>query len=84
MSGCSGEPEPQAVVEALEEQKPKRGASAGTVDPEPVATLLCAVQSLEVEVLGCGSRAIGERTGINGKGARALDERAPLRGERSP
>ena len=85
----------QAVVEDLEEKKPKRGASAGEVNPEPNATLLSAEESLEVEALEGGSRTSGgarkravdrsvSARGPTAWGYRALDEGAPLRRERSP
>jgi hypothetical protein len=79
VSGCSGEPVPQAGVEDLEEKKPKRGAGVGEVDPKPNATLPRAAKSLGVEATREWRPDVGVREsvrrssvssrGANGKGA---------------
>jgi hypothetical protein len=44
-----GKLEPNAVVDDLEEKKPKRGASCGEANPKPQATRPRADESLEAE-----------------------------------
>jgi hypothetical protein len=87
----------KAVVEDLEEKKPKRGARCGAANPKPYTTRPRADESLEAEASrsvaagdldGRESEPVGPTTVSaredNGKGERGLDEGLRLRGERSP
>jgi hypothetical protein len=86
-----------AVVDDLEEKKPKRGAGCGEANPELSATRPRAEESLEAEASrsvatgdldGRESATVGPTTvsarGDNGRGAGALDEGVLMREERSP
>ena len=93
-----GKLEPKAVVDDLEEKKPKRGASCGEADTRAVRNAPSrgikprsrGLKSAELSDLG-GYRVsepdgptLGSGLEDNGKGEAALDESVGLREERSP
>jgi hypothetical protein len=91
-----GKLESKAVVDDLEEKKPKRGASCGEANPRPDSNAASrrvkprsrgfhggGTRSQAESESGPQGRSVSNREG-NGKGEWGLDESQPLRGERSP
>jgi hypothetical protein len=91
-----GKLEHRTADEDLEERKPKRGAGCGEANPRPGDNATSRGSKPRSRgFYGCGTRSQAEReSGLqgrsesaredNGMGERGLDERARLRGERSP